>query len=197
MVEKLTDYDLINISFYLNNLDSYSFILVSKRLKTLFYKEGFLKYISFGYNIINTDIYNFSITCSRHYKCLKSIYVSNTNNPQIWIQIIWPKIIHFNFCNITELIDPFYISNTEELSIKQHQIANRNITLKINWFKFPRLKKLKIITFDIDLTGIDNCKSLKHVDIHVFNENKEFNNIKLDSSNTHILQLLTSNKNKY
>jgi glutaredoxin-related protein len=197
MFEKLTDYDLINISSYLNNLDSYSFILVSKRLKTLFYKEGFLKYISFGYNIINTDIYNFSITCSRHYKSLNSIYVSNTNNPQIWIQIIWPKIIHFNFCNITELIDPSYTTNTEELSIKQHEIANRNITLKINWFKFPRLKKLKIITFDIDLSGVDSCKNLKHIDIHLFNENNKFNNIKLNGAIEDILPLLSIIKNKY
>lgn len=197
MLEKITDYDLINISSYLNNRDSYSFILVSKRLKTLFYKEGFLKYISFGYNIIHTDIYNFSIMCSTHYKSLKSIYVSNTNNPQVWIQSIWPKIIHFNFCTITEIIDPSCISNTEELSIKQHEFANRNTTLKINWNKFPHLKKLKIIAYDIDLTDIDTCKNLKHIDIYIFNKNKVFNRIEIEDSSTNILELLTMCKNKY
>jgi hypothetical protein len=194
MLEKITDYDLINILSYLNNRDSYSFILVSKRLKTLFYKEGFLKYISFGYNIINTDIYNFSILCSRHYKSLKSIYVSNTNNPQIWMQIIWPKIIHLNFCTISEIIDPSYVTNTEELSIKQHEFVNRNISLKINWNKFPHLKKLKIIAFDIDLTGIDSCKNLKHVDIQIFNKNKIFDRIEINDSSTNILELLTMYK---
>ena len=194
---KITDYNLINIASYLNNKDSYSFVLTSKHLKNLFYTEGFLKSINFGYNIINTDIYNFSMLCSRHYKSLNSIYVSNTNNPQVWIQIIWPKIMHFNFCNIVDLIDPYYISNTEELTIKQHEILNRNITLKINWNKFPYLKKIKITAFDIDLTHIEACKNLKHIDIYVFNKDSVVNRVQMHSSNTNILTLLSIIKNKY
>jgi hypothetical protein len=110
------------------------------------------------------------------------------------MQIIWPKIIHLNFCTISEIIDPSYVTNTEELSIKQHEFVNRNISLKINWNKFPHLKKLKIIAFDIDLTGIDSCKNLKHVDIQIFNKNKIFDRIEINDSSTNILELLTMYK---
>jgi hypothetical protein len=190
---KITDYNLINVASYLNNKDSYSFLLTSKYLKNLFSREGFLKSINFGYNIINTDIYDFSITCARHYNSLNSIYVSNTNNPQVWIQNIWPKIMHFNFCTITDLIDPSYISNTEELYIKQHEFINKNITLKINWVKFPYLKKLKIMAFDIDLTGIKTCNKLKHIDIYLFNKNSVVTHLYVDTSTKYI----SINKNKY
>ena len=105
--------------------------------------------------------------------------------------------MHFNFCNISEIIDPSCVSNTEELCIKQHEFVNRNITLKINWNKFPYLKKLKIIAFDIDLTDIDTCKHLKHIDINVFNKNKVFNRIEIEDSSINILELLKMYKNKF
>ena len=184
MLSNLTDYNLINICTYLNNADSYSFILVSKHLKMLFYKEGFLKHIKFGYNIINTDIHNFSILCATHHKTLQSISISNTHNPQNWIPIIWPKIVYFNLCNITDKIDPVF-TNTEELHILHHEIINnRNLKMKINWSKFPKLKILRMNIFDIDLSKIKECKKLKYININIFNKDSiilkiDINNIEL------------------
>jgi hypothetical protein len=50
------------------------------------------------------------------------------------------------------------LSDTEEIIIIQNQIMNLS-TLKINWKKFPKLKKIHLEVFDVE-------------DIHYLNFNK-------------------------
>jgi len=164
MLNILIDENLIEIMSYLNNKDSYHFLRSCKYLKNFFYKNGFVKEIILN-NLLKPTLYDFFIICSRNLKTINSIYVNNISNPHNWIPYKWPKIVRFYYCNITDKIDP-PVSDTEEILIIQHEFINyvsvdiKKITLKINWKKFPNLKKVTLKVFNVDIEDIKDNKNI-------------------------------------
>ena len=165
MLNILINENLIEIVSYLNNKDSYYFISTCKELKNFFYKYGYIKEITLK-PLYKHNLYDFFIICAQNVRTLTSIYASNTNNPHAWIPSKWPKIVRFYYCNITDKIDP-PVSDTEEILIIQHEIINnisideKKISLKINWKKFPKLKKLTLKVFNTDIEQIKNNKNIE------------------------------------
>lgn len=137
---------------YLNNKDSNNLSITCKNIYSI-------DYLYFLCNK-NQDIWYFSFVFSKHYTTLKSILVKDVSEPESWLISKWPEKVKFLNCK-HDKIDPYNITNTEELIIDQNY--NNNKKIKINWYKFPKLKKIKITTYDIDISGINNCKNLEHI----------------------------------
>lgn len=169
MFQYLFDDVLILLLEYMNDYDTQNLMKISDYIKKLYYKNGYLKVLSVGHNLMNNDISKFAMDCARHDKALKVLDIAHTNNPQHWIFCNWPKKVYFNYCTITDKIDPVNITNTEELSIICHNIINsRKKKLQINWGKFPNLKLLHIEAYDIELKGIENCQKLIKKDFKLY-----------------------------
>jgi hypothetical protein len=108
----------------------------------------------------NYDIWYFSLVFAKHYTSLNSIFIKGVSEPELWLSYKWPRKVEFLNCYHSK-IDPCNITDTEELIINQKQSYNKKI--KINWYMFPKLKKIQIQTYDIDISGIYNCKNLEHI----------------------------------
>ena len=145
---------------YLNDTDSNNF---SKTCKTI-YKIDYLYFLKNYYE----DIWYFSSVFSKHYKTLKYIYIKNVSEPETWLVSVWPSKVEFLNCNHYK-IDPYNITNTEELIIIQNYFYKKK--LKINWYKFPKLKKIHIEIYDIDISGLHNCKNLEYIYLTSKNNN--------------------------
>jgi hypothetical protein len=164
MLNILINENLIEVMYYLNNKDSCNFISTCKQLKNFFYKFGYIKDISLK-PLLKPNLYDFFLICAQNINTLRSIYVSNINNPHLWIPSKWPKIVRFYYCNITDKIDP-PISHTQEILIIQHEIINnvrseKQLNLKINWKKFPKLKKLTLKVFNVNIDEIKENKNIE------------------------------------
>ena len=138
---------------YLNNKDANN---LSKTCKII-YKIDYLHFLQNK----NDDIWYFSSVFSKHYTSLKSIFIKNVSEPESWLVSKWPSKVEFLCCYHSK-IDPYNITDTEELIITHYNSYNKK-KLKINWYKFPKLKKIKISTYDIDISGLHNCKNLEHI----------------------------------
>ncbi len=166
MFQHLFDDVLILLLEYMNDYDTQNLMKISDYIKKLYYKNGYLKVLSVGHNLMNNDISKFAMDCAQHDKALQILDISRINNPQHWIFCTWPKKVNLSYCTITDKIDPPVETKTEELSIICHNIINsRKKKLQINWMKFPNLKSLFIEAYDIELEGIQFCKKLVKKDI--------------------------------
>ena len=142
-----------------DNKGSLSLAISCDYFKNLFYKHGFLKYISIE-PLINNNLYNLAILTSVHRRTLKTISIRNCFNPHMWIQE-WPKVIFLNYCIITSTINPPNIANTELM-----YLLNINSDLiTINWLKFPKLKRIELTNGNININGIEKCKNLLNIKI--------------------------------
>ena len=160
MFQYLFDDILIMLLEYMNDFDTKNLMKSSLYIEKLYNKNGYLKILSVG-DLINNDLSKFAIDCTKHERSLKTIYITNVNNPQYWMFCTWPKKIIMNYCTITDKIDPSNVTKTEELIIFCNNIINnRKKKLQINWKKFPNLKFLFIEAYDLDLEGIENCQKL-------------------------------------
>jgi len=142
-----------------DNKGSLSMTLSCKYLKNLFYKYGYLKYITIG-PLIN-NLYNLSINSCQHIRTLNMISVTYSCNPHYWI-FEWPKTVFFNYCTFKDKINPPSLTKTETLYI----LNTKNTITKVNWEKFKNLKRLELSDWNIDFEGIEVCKKL--VNINVF-----------------------------
>jgi hypothetical protein len=167
MFDTLNDEVLIIIMSYLNHKDSINFLLCNKYLKTLFYKSGYLKGITFGTNYKNRDPNELFLLCCKHEKTLKTLFIYNLNNPSPWIPISWPKSVNIYYSCISEKLSPS-LSRTEKLTISIFDFNFiRNKTLKIDWKKFPSLKNIYFRIHDLDINGIEECKNLEIINITI------------------------------
>lgn len=152
---------LISILEYISdNKSSISLVSSCKYFKNLFYKNGYLKYLTT--KPLGLNPYDFAMKTAEHSRTLKTISMYNTKDPQYWI-FSWPKVAFFNHCHITK-IDPTKPTQTEILYI----LNNPSTKLEINWFKFPNLKKLELTSWNFNYSEKDirdKCKYLKHINI--------------------------------
>ena len=166
---KLNDDILYTIISYLNNKDSLSIVLTCKYYKNFFYKVGFVKYLNIFRNSYELfEMYN------SHYRTLISMSLSHMNNPQHWIFGNWCKKVSLINCILTDKIDPTKPCLEEELSIYNIYNIYKNIPIRINWKKFPKLKILKLDVYDIELENIESCSNLEVVYINLNNKKKDF-----------------------
>lgn len=135
MLNILVDDILVLIVSYLGNKDSHNYVNSSKYLKELFLKGsyGYIKSLKIK-NKIN-DIEKFYFFLSEHLNSINKLEFENVINPQNLIFCKWPKTVILDNCKFTDGINP-YLSDTEVLIIKNYNM------LKINWKKFPKLKKI-------------------------------------------------------
>lgn len=150
---------LIIMDYIPDNKGSLSLAISCEYFKNLFYKHGFLKYISIE-PLINNDLYNLLLVSCIHKRTLKTISIRNYPNPHDWIQE-WPKIVFFNYCTISSTINPANIANTEIMYL----LNIKSDLININWLKFPNLKRIELTTGNININGIEKCKNLVSVKI--------------------------------
>jgi hypothetical protein len=168
MFQHLFDDILLLLLEYMNDYDTQNLMRISDYVKKLYNKNGYLKCLSVGHNLMNNDISKFAMLCAQHDKSLQILDIAHTNNPQHWIFCKWPKKIFLNYCTLTDKIDPPTETKTEELHITCHNIINnRKKKLQINWKKFPNLKSLYIEAYDVDLEGLEKCQKLVNKKIKI------------------------------
>lgn len=169
----IPDEIFILISEFLKDNDMLVFIRTCKNIKNLFYKNGFLKNLTYFY-----DPMLFSSFFYKHNKTLNSVNISYLNNSTYYLCGSWPKNIIFHNCFINDEFNPEN-TRTEYLKIT---FKFENIFLKkfkINWNKFS---KLKILYLDINienlnfLKNIEVCKDLEIICFIINNKNLEIPN---------------------
>jgi hypothetical protein len=157
----LDDHLLYKImNFIQDNKTSVNFILCCTYFKKLFYKYGYIKHIKTG-NLVNISIYDFFLTSIKHQNTLNTIEITNVNNPMCWITV-WPKVVFFNYCNITYEIKPFHQTKTKILYL----LNNRNDKkIKVDWKMFPNLEYLEVDNFNFNFEDTKQCKKLLNIRI--------------------------------
>jgi hypothetical protein len=166
-LEDLCDDVLIHIQSFLNTKDSISLIKTCNRFKTLYTKSGYIKSLEYGNN--KMDFETFCLLCYKGKNTIKSITMHNTNAPVQWLPLtLWPDKVVFERCFMDAVINPVK-TVTETLIINDVHRCNNKQKLTINWKKFSNLKILDLYIYDIDLTGIENCKMLEaiRIDTHI------------------------------
>lgn len=162
----LDEYLLYKImNFIPDNKSSINFMLSCSYFKKIFYKYGYIKHVKSG-NLININIYDFFLICIKHENTLDSIEITNTNNPMHWITV-WPRVVFFNYCNITEEIKPYNPTKTKILYLLNNRNKKKII---IQWKMFPNLEYLEADNFNFNFEDSKECKKLINIKI----KNKTF-----------------------
>jgi hypothetical protein len=143
---------------YLSSSCAYKLSMCSKYLYECTKRRGFAKMITYDYPLCDYNI--FMKRYIRHHGAVQTFVVRNTNNPFYWLPK-WTRRIHFEYCKIKDAINPKYAAvETEEITILS---VIYDWEIKINWDKFPNLKKLVVVGYSVDLQGIERCKSLREI----------------------------------
>lgn len=162
-LQDLCDDVLIHVQSFLDTKDSIALIKTCKRFKTLYTKTGYIKSLEYGNS--KMDFETFCRLCYKSKNTLKSVTMHNTNAPVQWLPLnVWPERVIFERCSIDAVINPLK-TVTETLIINDVHRRNNKQKISINWEKFAQLKILDLYVYDIDLTGIEKCKSLKAIRI--------------------------------
>ena len=157
----LDEYLLYKIMDYiLDNKTSINFLLSCKYFKNIFYKHGYIKHIKTG-NLIDIDKYNFYLTCINHQNTVDSIQMMNTFDPMCWIPF-WPRVVFFNYCNITSDIKPSKPTKTKILYLLNNR---NNKKIIVDWKMFPNLERLEVSNFNFNLENTNQCKKLININI--------------------------------
>jgi len=152
MFTSIPDELILQILEYLkSNKSVINFLKTCKYIKNLYYKNGYLKQINLE-PLINSDPYNFALTCCKHNKTLNCIYIRGFHNPQHWISV-WPKIVYLSSCTITDKIKGTHNNRTEVLHIMDIRSKKKII---IDWKSFPKLKKIHISSYNFNFNEMDN-----------------------------------------
>lgn len=148
------------IQFIPNNIQSLLFVSLCKTFYNIGKEFGYIKSLNTG-GVNNIEVMDFLTKCCENHKTLHNITLEGIIDPHLWIPISWPKYVSLIRCPIYGYIDS-PISNTEYLDITDPH-RNKNIikTVRINWKKFPKLKKLYLYLPLVDLTGIEACQDLE------------------------------------
>lgn len=151
---------IIILEYIPDNKTSINLMLSCKYFKNLFYKNGYLKFLTT--NPLGLSLLDFATKTAEHSRTLYTLSMYNTIDPQYWI-FSWPKLVFLNHCYITK-IDPTNPTKTEILYI----LNNRSQKLYINWVKFPYLKKLELTNWNFNYSEKDvrnTCKQLIYINI--------------------------------
>jgi hypothetical protein len=164
-----TSFDIINIFIsYLNDYDNTHLIQACKKLYTYATKYGFVKYIK---SDLDTNIMTFIQRFSIHSNTVKSVDIRYLDNPHEWLPHYVERIC-FVHCTITKYVNPSPSSKSSIVKYLKlsdyHRFKFRNV-LRVNWSKFPNLEELDLYVYDVDLTGIQDCKLLRKVKINTHN----------------------------
>ena len=152
------------LNFIPDNYSAHSLSLTCKYINKLFNANGYLKFLHVKPMIC---LGNFLDMTVKHNKTVNYIYFSNKYDPHLWIISGWFKKVCFTGCSFYKNnIDPLSDTITEELYIN---CTNDKFKLSINFEKFPKLKKLYIDCYDIDVNNfcVENCVELKNVNINI------------------------------
>jgi len=156
-INLLDDYLLYKIMDYiLDNKTSINFIISCKYFKDIFYKYGYIKHIKTG-NLTDINIYDFFSICVEHENTLDLIEITNTFNPINWITV-WPRVVFFNYCNITVEINPFKPVKTKRLYLLNNR---NNKKIKIHWDMFPDLEYLETDNFNFNFEDIKKLLNIR------------------------------------
>ena len=157
----LDEHLLYKIMHYISdNKTSINFMLCCRYFKKIFYKYGYIKHLKTG-NLIDINIHDFFLYSIKHENTLDIIQINNTNNPMCWITI-WPRVVFFNYCNITCEIKPSHQTKTKILYL----LNNRNSKkINIEWKMFPNLEYLEVENFNFNFEDTKHCKKLLNIRI--------------------------------
>ena len=169
----LTD-DLIlyTWSYIENNNDMCHLRQTCKKIHKLTEQYGYIKELKCN---MNKSSYMNYIMMSRisYHKALIKITVENMQNPFSWIPTKWPRKMIFSHCYFgnKKLIPPESI--TEELTILVVSDRSHYSYLNIDYSKLPKLKKVYIITPDMNLESLKDCKNLEVIVLNLTNCSKK------------------------
>ena len=165
MIQKLPSNMLHLIIEYLaTNKELLSCRYTSKFLKKFTDKNGFLKKIILS---MNSSIGNLLYLSRPKIYYLSTIEFKCLKNPLQMFPTKWKKKMIFYHCSFTMPIIPNKNNNTEMLWIKDYNRLFNKKPLKIDWSLLPNLKLLNIYSWDINFTGIQNCKKLETIIIDI------------------------------
>jgi hypothetical protein len=84
--------------------------------------------------------------------------MENLNNASLWLPK-WVEKVYFMNCKIDQEINPSQVTSTEILYISSQCYESE---IKINWDKFPKLREITVIGYQIDFEiAKKKCKFLK------------------------------------
>ena len=140
----------------------------SRLLKTCKYfaiyanKFGYASYIKAG---LYVDMMTFIQRFCQHSFSVKTVEMYGVEDAHIWLPQYVERLI-FEHCSICSYVNPEKpIYTTKYLKLTDYNYINK-VTLRINWRCFPNLEELFLHIYDVDLTGIEQCKKLKKKTIH-------------------------------
>ncbi len=168
-LHKLPDDLVIKIWKFLHtNKTSASMYTVSKNMKRLGDKYGYIKTISFG---MNDNFLNFVTIWSINYRTIRSVTMKNLHTPTNWLPAIkWPNSISFVNCTARQLIIPPK-SNTKHLSFIRNNLFNLPLFggleftyyFNIQWDRLLQLETIKIKVERLSFMGLEHCTKLRQV----------------------------------
>lgn len=124
---------------YLNDASNKKLSQTNKQFNILLNKQGFLTSMTFD---AHDDISMFANDIARHHKTLKHITYNHANDPLMWIPKWSCKNITFNRCFFNHCnLNPPIPTSVEQLQFRNCHYK-RNMNMKINWKKFPKLKEV-------------------------------------------------------
>lgn len=140
----------------------------SRLLKTCKYfanyanKFGYASYIKAG---LYVDMMTFIQRFCHHSFSVKTVEIHGIDDAHIWLPNYVERLI-FEHCSISSYVNPEKpIYTTKYIKLTDYNYINK-ATLRINWRCFPNLEELDLDVYDVDLTGIEQCKKLKWTSIY-------------------------------
>ena len=185
MLPNLLDDTIVYISSFLSFKEKINLIFTSKNLKNIFYNYGYLDTLHISHNY---SMEKFTYLYYRHKRTLKSLRLVNLYDPHLWIPTFWCNKVYLQYCGISSPLNPRLSCNTDVIHITQ---TNSKI-ININWEKFPNLETLFLNGQDLNLQGINKCKKIKYIFLHLENKHKSSEYLS-DLSKLENLECLISN----
>ena len=159
---------LLYIMSFLDNKNNTNLVKSCNSLYRHGKKHGYLTYIK---ATNNRDLTYFKNILLKHSECLTTIEMNGFENPHLLLHRFVCNI-KFDRCSISKYVDPGkQIYQTEKIRLKDYHRYKNKQTLKVNWSRFPNLKELDLYVYDVDLTGIEQLKKLKHININTVKRN--------------------------
>lgn len=141
------------LEFLSTNSDVLHFLKVSKDIFKLCYDYGFIKKLTFYFT---ESPLLFLKRFNNHSKVIKDVIIKGVDDGHIWLPLFTTKVHFENIKTPSVLKIPgTYILPTVHFIFTDYQRGRYKKTLKINWSRFKKLKKLKLIVWDVDLTGLN------------------------------------------
>ena len=141
------------------NSDMVALRLCNKYAKETGDKYGYIKHLELSMDAHYMNLVK--IWNGLNLMALQSLSVRGFRSPANWIPFSWPKQVSFVNCPMGAniLSPPSY--NTTNLSISDSGIG----ILKVDWNKFPNLRKLSVNYYSMDIESLKVCRKLEHLSL--------------------------------